>query len=214
MRSRRSVGRRCRSRGGGGNAVVRVSTRVGRPIGSQTRRLCGAGRGLGSRSWRARRWVLVRRGVAGRGRERIWRSLGWSGDRRSPGGGVVAVEMVFEALSYAGKEVGRCVVEVADDACLEHRVLLGGGHGLQFLGGPHLRCHGVNGIRPNRDPALSSRWRTGVRTMTRKNFSYRKRAYVDRSTNCLHWGLLGGQNMDAGARKRSSWTRRRSPHRQ
>ncbi len=33
-----------------------------------------------------------------------------------------------------------------------------------------------------------------------------KRAYVDRSTNYVDWGVFGGQNVDAGARNRRSWT--------
>ena len=33
-----------------------------------------------------------------------------------------------------------------------------------------------------------------------------KRAYVDRSKNCLDLGVFGGQNVDADVRNRSSWT--------
>ena len=33
-----------------------------------------------------------------------------------------------------------------------------------------------------------------------------KRAYVDHSTNCLDWGVFGGQNVDADVRNRRSWT--------
>ena len=33
-----------------------------------------------------------------------------------------------------------------------------------------------------------------------------KSAYVDHSTNCLDWGVFGGQNVDADVRNRRSWT--------
>ena len=33
-----------------------------------------------------------------------------------------------------------------------------------------------------------------------------KRAYVDRSTNWVDWGVFGGRNVDGGARNRRSWT--------
>ena len=33
-----------------------------------------------------------------------------------------------------------------------------------------------------------------------------KRAYVERSTNWVEWGVSGGQNVDAGLRNRRSWT--------
>ncbi len=34
----------------------------------------------------------------------------------------------------------------------------------------------------------------------------RKRAYVDRSTNWVDWGVFVGQNVDGGTRNRSWWT--------